>query len=209
MMSKAEFARLCQVKHPMFSPQKWGPLLSMRGNKVDAVESLKTLAGHLDETKRRAAIKRLEDLAETAEITPTETRAEPPMFSEPDAGDAPPAGDGADNVIEHPSWRVRKDRADALNREIELAERMGQLVDATEVRLAIGDAVATFWSELDRARRHDANSIAGELQLNADQAHMLRRALADRDRRFRNGFAETMRKKAGDAMPPMAGRVDQ
>lgn len=166
--------------------------LVMRGQKVEPQKSLVALEGHLDHTKWLAARASLEK--EVQGDTPPEI--EPQRFVQDDDTERPP------------SWRARKDRADAQIRELELAERMGQLVDAGEVRQAVGDAVSTFWSETERRLRQDADHMAGALGLSADQARQLRLSLADRNRALRTTYAEAMQKRAEEIAPHNAKRAE-
>lgn len=171
--------------------------LSKRGALVDARASLALLEGRLDETKRRAALAKLEDIPEPASGAGDDG---PPAAAR--APFAPAAG--APIEAETLSWRMQRDQADARLKQLDLLERQGALVSAADVRLAIEDAVTSFWTESERRIRQEADEIAVALKLNTAQAVALRDAMRARERRLTADFAEAMRRMAGDAAPRAA-----
>jgi hypothetical protein len=185
-MSQAKFAELCGVSAMMISKHKASGFVVLKRGKVDAGASLETLEGHLDETKRRAAVERLRSLEALAPCPPAPECANDCQ---------------AENVVPIASWRVQKDKADAQLRQLELAERTRQLVDAIEVRKAVEDAVTAFWSELDRRRRQETDEIATALGLDAENTRALRGLIEQRDRSFRQDYAEAMKNMAEGAAP--------
>lgn len=190
-MKQAEFADLCSVSAMAISKHKAQGRIVFHGGRVDPAASLAALEGHLDESKRRAALKRLggaPEGAETEAVEPSEAVV------------------GADNVLDFPtSPMARKQLAEAQLRELDLAERAGQLVLASDVEAVIKDAVATFFAECDRRMKQDVDMIASDLNLTMGQAKDLRGLLADRQRRLRVAYAESMERAAAKAVRSNSG----
>ena len=192
LMTKAEFARLCQVSQPMVTKYAGAGRLAMTGKKVDALASLQRLEGHLDEGKRRAALDRLNALDDVKTTTPTLIVEEEPEADKAVAGKLQPVTQ---------SWKAEREKAQALNAQLDLAERQGLLVDAAEVKAAVADAVTTFWSELDRRHRQKADELAGRLKLDADEAKEVRTFMARFARELQKGYSDLMHQAAEDAAP--------
>lgn len=186
LMTKAEFARLCQVSEPMMSPRKYGPYLVMVRGKVDARATLMALEGRLDAAKWRAARDKL-DAAD---------KAPPPLLAAPDrpalaAGDD--AGDDDDTLAEPKGWKARGDMFKAKEAELSYHERVGALVPADEVGAGIEAVIADFWTETERRVKLDAAEIASDLKLDAERAARLRTLLTKKNRDTRADFARVCR----------------
>ena len=190
VMSKAAFARLCQVSQPMISKYAGDDRLVMVGAKVDVRKSLMALAGRLDEQKRRAALARLDAEEEIA-----------PPAEKADDSVTPPEAPAASTVAAPLSDKARRDRIDADIKEAELGERLGRLVDVVDVRLAVEDTVATFWSEAERRLRQETDEIAAALKLSVEDAKILRRLLGQNSKRLRQDFSDAMQ-AASDQVAP-------
>lgn len=216
-LNQAQFAQLvCCSKQLISKHGQAGRLVTNEAGRVRPKESLMRLEGHLDEGKRRAALLRLAGLpADFAGAREPPRSVDGDTMSPSARKNGAAAGNGQDKdntVVEFRSWRVQKERADAMLREIELAERMGELVYADEVRAATRDIVATFWSEVDRGRRLGVDEIAGELGLDAAQAQKLRALIHRRERQLRENFGAAMQRMAdrfktapGPAWPGLQG----
>jgi transcriptional regulator with XRE-family HTH domain len=170
-MSQSKFADFVGVSKQMVSKYKADGRLAMQGDLVDAARSLEKLEGTFDETKRRAAIARLQ--------------SQPAPSSSPAAA---PVNDDAPTL----SWKAERERADAMIRKLDLEERMGQLVDARMVRLAIADVVSQFWSETERRQSLDVSEMAAALGLDPEQTRALRSALRRRDEDLRRAFSGSL-----------------
>ncbi len=204
-MTKAEFSRLCGISGAMVSKYaRTGRLEICILGKVDAKASLKLLEGSLDENKRRAALLKLAGInvpettnakgdsrspsAKTEEIPPETSKRS--TWNNQQTDDETPI-----------SWKAQRDRAAAKLAELDLEQRLGSLCDAREVHAAAADTTATFFSELERRQRIDADAFSASLALNAEQAKKLRILIADRDKEIRANFAEKMRAAAEAAAP--------
>lgn len=208
-MRKADFARLCGVSAPMIAKYCRAGLIATGEAGVDAAASLKALQGHLNEEKRIAAILALADGKRAPD-------ALAPRVRKPDAETAPPAKGFEEPphpaVIQLAEYqaarsadRSRLERAAADIKEIELLQLTGQLIDAKEVAKAIEDSVVSFWIELQRREREEADAISAQLGLDQLQARRLRDALRTRNLRMRDEYAAAMRRLAAETRPPSSG----
>lgn len=187
LMTKAEFARLCQVSEPMMSPRKYGPYLVMVRGKVDARATLMALEGRLDAAKWRAA----RDKLDAADKAPPPLLAAPEKPAQAAAGDD--AGDDDDTLAEPKGWKARGDMFKAKEAELSYHERVGALVPADEVGAGIEAVIADFWTETERRVKIDAAEIASELKLDAERAAKLRSLLIRKNRDQRADFARVCR----------------
>lgn len=182
LLSQAKFARLCNVSAMMISKYAADGGLAKKGALVDARASLALLEGRLDEAKRRAALAKID---------------EAPVANDRDDLPPPPSPGEPESL----SWRAQRDQADAKLKQLDLLERQGALVSAADVRMAIEDAVTSFWTEAERRIRQEADEIAVKLKLSNEQAAALREMMRARERRLRADFADAMRRMAGETAP--------
>lgn len=202
-MKQVDFAELCGVSRQAISKHgQAGRLVIAADGSVDAKASLIRLEGHLDEGKRRFALMRLAGID-----IPMQARS---ALGAPEFQKEIPDNQEADNVVPlRPSAKAQKDEVDLQLRQLELAERIGELVEAVDVKLAVEDAVATFWSEVDRKRRQTVDEIAGELMLDRGQASKLRRLIAKRDRDLRSSYSNRMHEMSAQFAPRHGDQRDE
>jgi hypothetical protein len=186
LMTKAAFARLCQISQPMLSPGKYGPYLVMERGKVDARASLTALEGRLDTAKWTDARDKL-DAAEKA--------GPPPLAAVADK--AGTDGDGehgdASEIAEPQGWKARRDKFAALTAEVDYLKLVGALVDATEIGAGIEAIIADFCTVSEQSLKLDAAEIASELKLDVDGAAKLRSMLIKRHRDMRANLSRRLR----------------
>lgn len=188
MISQAEFARLIGVSRAMVSRYRADGRLVIVGEKVDELASLQRLRGTLNEDKRLSALARIGgDPTPPGPISPRVPISGATFETDPLAGND----------------RARRERIIADLKQIELDERLGRLVSAEEVRKAIEGVVSTFWSELQRRQRDDADTISAVLRLDAEAARVFRAELAKRDAAMRRDFAMALSKMARETAPAL------
>ena len=185
-MNQAAFADLCGVSAAMVSKYGVHGRLTYRGRQVDAAESLKALEGHLDETKRLAAVKALAEL---------EAKAPPTLLDViPGGRESDPTGEG--DPAAPTGWR---EMFQAKEAELSYHERVGNLIDASEISQALESVIANFWSETERNLKLEAAEIASDLALSGDQAAKLKKLMAFQNRKLRADFAESCRRASDDS----------
>ena len=176
-MKRVEFARLIDVSPSLVTKYADDGLIIFSdadAKRVDARATLDALAGRLDETKRQAAIAKL--------------NAAPANESE-----APPAPS--------PAARNAKTALDELRRDsvaLDLAKRAGDVIPIVQVEHAIMDAIAKLQSVFEVEAATTADRLAIDLGLSADRKPALPRALRSLCTRARAAFAAEMAKLAGD-----------
>ena len=192
-MTRAAFARLCGVTPSMISKYiRRGQVTLWRGRKVDVAASLAALEGSLDEDKRQAALKRLAEAEAEAAQSAAAAGAE----------NAPGAALWAAAPVEEPKplgWKARGAMFKAKEAELSYFERVGVLIDASELAADIEAAIADFWTEQERRVKLAAAEIASELKMDAEQAAALRAMMTREQRQLRKDFAETCRRRAAGA----------
>ena len=193
-MNQSKFAALCDVSGAMISKYAVAGRLKFNGRKVDAAESLKALEGHLDEDKRRAAVKRLVEIDAKA----------PPALFDVFAGDLKNEEPGVGDPMQPVGWKARREMYQAKEAELSYHERVGLLIDASEVGAAIESVVAIFWNEAERLVKMDAAEISSELKLDANQASQLRIILLRNNRRLRENFSQSCQKASQVSGPTHA-----
>lgn len=189
-MRQSEFARLLGISEAMVSKYKRDGLVTLRGREVDAEATLADLEGRVDDAKRKRALRRLAEMRSAGAAT-----IEPPATDD----GAEPEDPGSTSLGGTLSGKARLDAAKAELAEIELAETKGELIRVDETAGAVQDLIRGFFAEQDLNRRRESDTIAAELQLDAERTRKLRNLMTDRDRRVQRRFAERMARLAAEA----------
>lgn len=169
-MKLSAFARLCSIDRKTAATYASQGLVAYSAPMVvDPAESLRLLAGRLNEGKRQAALAQLSGVAKD--------EAAPPVT--------------ATNA------RVATDELKRDKIALELAERAGDLIPLAEVEAAALDAIQAMQSAFDVESRATADQLAIDLGLTADRSAMLLRRLRSLSIRARARFSAEMAKIAG------------
>ena len=190
-MSQAAFAAFCGVSRMAISKHKKNGRLILIDDKVDPLNSLIALEGHLEEGKRRAALARLGQAPSFVESHDLDAAQNNQNRA------APPAG-AVQQVFR--SDKLRKEKTDADMAEIALEKMKGNLVDRFMVEELIADATRSFWSLADQSLGADIDAIATELELTNEQITKIRALLKSRKRRLQQEFSDMMSAKAIEPM---------
>lgn len=196
---------LCSISPAMVTKYSRSGLIAMNDQGVDAAASLKALQGHLDEQKRVAAILALADGKAAPDVVASRVRIPDTDKTSPQLEDLVPPVPAHPAVIQLAEYqasraadRARMERAQADLKEVELLQLTGRLVDAVETARTIEDAVAVFWSEVQRRERDDADAISASIGLDPLQARCLRDELRKRNGGLRRDYAAAMHKLANE-----------
>ena len=182
-MNSAEFATLCAISKPMVSKYNAAGLISMNGKQVDARVSLEWLAGRLDETKRRAALEKL-DVIEAGG-----------MVAEPALGaNALPRNTSSQSAVMNP--KVRKDYFASLTAELEYRKKAGELLLTSDVAQQAQLAIEAMREKFSNDRRQMAQKLCAHFDLPPDREAAIVRFLSDQFEATLGRFGEVAGKMA-------------
>ncbi|HYD87124.1 MAG TPA: hypothetical protein VEA80_06605 [Vitreimonas sp.] len=180
-MKRVAFAELADISPAMVTKYgEQGLLVFIDAKNLDARASLEALAGRLDETKRQAALAKLDAVEK---IAANDTTQPPPAPRAP-----PPSGKTAKVEIEE----LKRDTL-----QLELARKAGDLVPIEEVERTILDAIAGLQAAFDLEARAMAGQLTIDLGLSPDREAMLARRLRTLCNKARQRFAADMMRLAG------------
>ena len=89
--------------------------------------------------------------------------------------------------------KAERDKWLAKSAEIDYRERVGQMLDSSEIAAGVESVIADFWTETERAVKIDAAEIASDLKLDAERSAKLRSLLLKKNRDMRANFARVCR----------------
>lgn len=166
-MRRSQFASLIGVTKQQVS--KYNPYLVMDGDQVLVDQSLAALEGHLDETKRQAA------LAVRAQTSGARQSA-------PAAASAPAQR----------SAKAEKEEIELALKRLEYGKQAGELVYAADVDAAARQAVQELREQAHQGHRETADGICTTFGLAPEKAVPLQRLLARRFEELMGRFAANM-----------------
>lgn len=158
-MKASAFARLCGISPPMVTKYQQAGLLVANGKDVDAGESLKLLAGRLDETKRQAALVQLQAGGQ-----------------EPQTVEVPASGAEPKKIL---TGKAAKDHWQALIAEMDYRRRAGELLLVSDVAAQADLAISAMRETFSNAKRDAAKAFCVQFEISPEKEAAVMRFLND------------------------------
>lgn len=178
-MNGQEFADLCGISGAMVSKYAAkGCIVRDAGGQIMPFDSLDALDGHLDDDKRRNALRKLTGEADEG--------------LQSDAPAAKPFGIGDET-------RKQLDLIKLQKAKNELAKEAGELIPVEEAVSAAWTAIGKLKEAFDASRRSIVDRALRDLGLPPTSAPVLTRLLKEFEAKGLGGFADSMAELAKDA----------